>query len=82
MLSRSAMSDSYVTPVDCSPSGSSVHGILQARILEWVAISYSRGSHENRGFKEVTKAGSFDTFQTKKLHIFEELTRRKGFGLG
>ena len=26
-------------PVDCSPPGSSVHGILQARILEWVAIS-------------------------------------------
>ena len=31
-------------PVDCSPSDSSVHGILQARILEWVAISFSRGS--------------------------------------
>ena len=31
-------------PVDCSPPGSSVHGILQARILEWVAISFSRGS--------------------------------------
>ena len=30
--------------VDCSPPGSSVHGILQARILEWVAISFSRGS--------------------------------------
>ena len=29
-------------PVDCSPSGSSVHGILQARIMEWVAISFSR----------------------------------------
>ena len=31
-------------PLDCSPPGSSVHGILQARILEWVAISFSRGS--------------------------------------
>ena len=31
-------------PVDCSPPGSSVHGISQARILEWVAITYSRGS--------------------------------------
>ena len=30
-------------PVDCSSPGSSVHGILQARILEWVAISFSRG---------------------------------------
>ena len=29
-------------PMDCSPPGSSVHGILQARILEWVAISSSR----------------------------------------
>ena len=31
-------------PTDCSPPGSSVHGILQARILEWVAMSFSRGS--------------------------------------
>ena len=31
-------------PMDCSPPGSSIHGILQARILEWVAISFSRGS--------------------------------------
>ena len=30
-------------PMDCSPPGSSVHGILQARILEWVVISFSRG---------------------------------------
>ena len=30
-------------PTDCSPSGSSVHGISQARILEWVTISFSRG---------------------------------------
>ena len=31
-------------PMDCRLPGSSVHGIFQARILEWVAISYSRGS--------------------------------------
>ena len=31
-------------PMDWRPPGSSVHGILQARILEWVAISFSRGS--------------------------------------
>ena len=30
--------------MDCSPPGSSVHGILQARILEWVDIPFSRGS--------------------------------------
>ena len=29
-------------PMDCSPPGSSVHGLFQARILEWVAISFSR----------------------------------------
>ena len=31
-------------PMDCSLPGSSVHGILQARMLEWVAIPFSRGS--------------------------------------
>ena len=31
-------------PIDCSPPGFSVHGILQARILEWVAMPSSRGS--------------------------------------
>ena len=37
------LSDS-LQPHDCNPPGSSVHGILQARILQWVAISFSRGS--------------------------------------
>ena len=31
-------------PMDCDPPGSSVHGILQARILEWLAVPFSRGS--------------------------------------
>ena len=34
-------------PVDCSPPGSSVHGILQARILEWVTMPSSRGSPDH-----------------------------------
>ena len=34
--------------LDCSPPGSSVHGIFKARILEWVAISFSRGSSRLR----------------------------------
>ena len=34
--------------MDCGPSGSSVHGILQARILEWVAMPFSRGSSQPR----------------------------------
>ena len=35
-------------PMDCSPPDSSVHGILQARILEWIAMSSSRGSFQPR----------------------------------
>ena len=35
---------SFCDPVDYSPRGSSIHGILQARILEWVAMPSSRGS--------------------------------------
>ena len=35
-------------PMNCSPSGSSVHGILQARILQWVAIPFSKGSSWSR----------------------------------
>ena len=34
----------FCNPMDCSPPGSSVHGILQARILEWVAVPFSRVS--------------------------------------
>ena len=46
-------------PVDCSPPGSSVHGILQARILEWVAISFTRGSSLPRDGTRVSRiAGS------------------------
>ena len=38
----------FCNPMDYSPSGSSVHGISQARILEWVAISFSKGSSQPR----------------------------------
>ena len=41
------MSDSY-NPMDCSPPGSPVHGISYARIVEWVAVSFSRGSSQHR----------------------------------
>ena len=44
---HSVVSDSC-DPMDCSPPDSSVHGILQARILEWVAISFSRVSSRPR----------------------------------
>ena len=40
-------------PMDCSLPGSSIHGIFQARILEWVAISFSRGSSQPRDWTQV-----------------------------
>ena len=49
-------------PMDCSPPGSSVHGILQARILDWLAISFSRGSSRPSDWTQVSCiAGRFFT---------------------
>ena len=48
---RAWLLPSYLTvcdPMDCSLLGSSVHGILQARILEWLAIPFSRASSKPR----------------------------------
>ena len=51
---------SLCDPMDCSPPGSSVHGILQARILEWVAMLSSRGSSQPRDQTQVFHiAGGF-----------------------
>ena len=44
-------------PVDCSLPGSSIHRILQARILEWVSISFSRGSSQPRDRTRVSRIG-------------------------
>ena len=45
-------------PMDCSPPGSSVHGIFQARVLEWVAISFSRRSSRPRNRTQVSQTVS------------------------
>ena len=50
---RSVVSNS-LRPVDCSPPSSSIHGILQARILELVAMSFSRGSSRPRDRTQVS----------------------------
>ena len=42
-------------PMDCSLPGSSIHGILQARVLEWVAISFSRASSRPRDGTQVSR---------------------------
>ena len=55
-------------PVDCSPPGSSVHGILQARTLERVAISFSRGSSRPRDQTQVSHMGGrrFNLWATRE----------------
>ena len=62
--SKSEVAQSCLTlsdPVDCSPPGYSVHGILQARVLEWVAIAFSECGRnvfslniENVYFEQIT----------------------------
>ena len=51
---------SLCDPMDCSPPGSSVHGILQARILEWVAMPSSRGSFQPRDQTQVSCVSCLD----------------------
>ena len=55
--------------MNCSPAGSSVHGILQARILEWVAISFSRGSSQprDRTLSPALQADSLPSEPPRKL---------------
>ena len=59
-------------PVDCSLPGFSVHGILQARVLEWVTISFSRGS-SRPGIEPGSPALEADALTTeppgKPIHI-------------
>ena len=63
-------------PMDWSPPGSSVHGILQTRILEWVAISFSRGSSQLREQAQVSCiAGRFFTVWVWKPLQREPLQR-------
>ena len=53
----SEVAQSYLTlcnPMDCRPPGSSIHGIFQGRILEWVAISFSRRSSRPRDWTQVS----------------------------
>ena len=61
----------FCNPMDCSPRGSSVHGILQARILEWVAISFSRGSSRPRDRTQVFHIAGrrFNLWATRELWL-------------
>ena len=58
----------FRNPMDCSPPGSSVHGISQARILEWMAISFSRESAWARDWTHISCiAGRFFTAEEPSL---------------
>ena len=62
-------------PMDCSPPGSSVNVILQARILEWVAISFSSGSSQSRDWIWVSckQADSLPSEPPEKPYILWNL---------
>ena len=59
------------SPMDCSPPGSSVHGILWARILECFATPFSRGSSQRRDWTQVSciAGGSFTVWATRKSPV-------------
>ena len=61
------------SPMDCSPQDSSVHRISQARILDWVAISYTKGSSQHRDWTCVSciplSEGFFTTSPTSLLDL-------------
>ena len=68
--SRSVASDSLGHPMDCSPPGSSVHGVHQARILERVAVPFSRGSSPPRDQPQVScVAGRFCHLSHQGSHL-------------
>ena len=59
-------------PIDCSPPGSSVHGIFQARILKWVEISFSWGSSQTRDQNWVSciASGFFTNWASREIPYF------------
>ena len=61
-------------PMDCSPPGSSIHGIFQARVLEWVAISFSRGPSQPRDRTQVSCIADrhFTLWATRKSSLLEK----------
>ena len=75
MRSESEVTQSCLTlwdPVDCSLRGSSIHGIFQSRVLEWVAISFSRGSSQPRDWTWVSSNARrwfYHLSHLKHIHI-------------
>ena len=70
-------------PMDCSVPGSSVNGIFQARVLEWVAISISRGSSQPRDWTQVSHIAGrhFTIWATREALVFWRLNFEPTFSL-
>ena len=64
-------------PMDCSLPGSPLHGILQARVLEWVAISFSRGSSRPTDRTQISHIAGrcFNLWATRDLVLIMPLTK-------
>ena len=64
---------SLFDPKDCSLPGSSVHGILQVRILEWIAVPFSRGSSQPSDWTPVSPivGGFFTIWATREAQNFK-----------
>ena len=62
-------------PMDCSPLGSAVHGILQARILEWVAIHSSKGSSQPKDWTHISSISCIGRWILYHQHLLESPIR-------
>ena len=71
-------------PMDCTLPGSSIHGIFQSRILEWVAISFSRGSSRPRDWTLVSciVGRRFTIWATRKVLVLEARSKKSRFQQG
>ena len=69
-----SLSRDSLWPMDCSLSGSSVHGIFQARVVDWIAISFSRGSSRPRNRTQVsgTEGKRFTVWATREVWVTGE----------
>ena len=71
-------------PVDCSLPGYSIHGIFQARILEWVAFPFSKGSSQPRDQTQFSciAGGFFTNWVTREVHFVIKLGFKLRFSDG
>ena len=67
-------------PMDCSPPGSSIHGIFQAIILEWVTFSFSRGSSRSMDPTHVSRVSCMSRHVLYHWTTWEACLMGTGFG--